>query len=469
MTQSFSSPGTGKKTHVVLSSLARQPLRWGCVCRGWPIIQGLAFSLGAAKRPAQWIDTIDTPMLQTTMPIRRPPAAEIFPPLFARIAEGALARERARTLPYEQVDWLREAGFGALRIPVEYGGYGLDGRTAFALLIDLAAADSSVAHLFRGHFAVVEERLAAPEGAARDKWLARFGRGEIVGNASTEPGTPELGRRGTTLGRDAAGGWIVDGTKAYSTGTIFADWIDVSATQIGDAGEAQANVLVRRDQPGVRTLDDWDGFGQRLTGSGTTVFDKVPVEAEDIQPRTARLPWLTAVYQTILLSVLAGIAQSMADETAAALRGRARVYSHGNSGLAREDPQLLQVVGEVASQSHAARVLVEDLANRFTALTTLARSGRLEEAAAQAGSLEITVNKVQVVLGDLLPRAGSRLFDALGASAVREGSALDRHWRNARVILSHNPLVYRARDIGDFHVNDQLPEMSWSVGVRRPD
>ena len=42
--------------------------------------------------------------------------AQRFRPIFARIAEGALARERSRSLPYAQVQWLKEAGFGAVRV-----------------------------------------------------------------------------------------------------------------------------------------------------------------------------------------------------------------------------------------------------------------------------------------------------------------------------------------------------------------
>ena len=48
-----------------------------------------------------------------------------FRPIFARIAEGALAREQTRTLAYEPVAWLREARFGAVRIPRVYGGLGI--------------------------------------------------------------------------------------------------------------------------------------------------------------------------------------------------------------------------------------------------------------------------------------------------------------------------------------------------------
>ena len=47
-----------------------------------------------------------------------------FRPIFQRIAEGALEREHTRTLPHAPIQWLKEAGFGAVRVPVEYGGGG---------------------------------------------------------------------------------------------------------------------------------------------------------------------------------------------------------------------------------------------------------------------------------------------------------------------------------------------------------
>ncbi|MFP3500040.1 monooxygenase, partial [Pseudomonas sp. SIMBA_059] len=38
-----------------------------------------------------------------------------FRPIFSRIAETSVARERNRTLPHEAIQWLKEAGFGAVR------------------------------------------------------------------------------------------------------------------------------------------------------------------------------------------------------------------------------------------------------------------------------------------------------------------------------------------------------------------
>lgn len=68
-------------------------------------------------------------------------------------------------------------------------------------------------------------------------------------------------------------------------------------------------------------------------------------------------------------------------------------------------------------------------------------------------------------LAELVPTALSRGFGALGSSAVRVGASLDRHWRNARTVLSHNPVVYRARLIGDLEINGRVPETVGGIGV----
>ena len=88
-----------------------------------------------------------------------------FRPIFSRIAEGALERERTLALPHEQIVWLKEAGFGAVRVPVEYGGAGATLAQLVQLLIELAEADSSLPQALRGPFAFVEDRINAAPGA----------------------------------------------------------------------------------------------------------------------------------------------------------------------------------------------------------------------------------------------------------------------------------------------------------------
>lgn len=117
-----------------------------------------------------------------------------FAPLFARIAQGAAERDRTGELPYQAVADLAAAGFGAVRVPESHGGSGATLPELFELFVDLAAADSNIAQALRAHFAFVEDRLVAEPGPGRDKWLARFAAGELVGNSWTEVGAVKVGR-----------------------------------------------------------------------------------------------------------------------------------------------------------------------------------------------------------------------------------------------------------------------------------
>lgn len=157
----------------------------------------------------------------------------IFGPIFDRIAQGAVAREIDRTLPYHEVGELRAAKFGALRVPVELGGYGVTVRQLFRLLIELAAAESNLPQALRVHFSFVEDQLLAERGPERGRWLRAVAEGTLVGNAITEPGVGAVDRYRTTLTEDG-GRWLLNGVKYYSTGSLYADYILAAADRNGE-------------------------------------------------------------------------------------------------------------------------------------------------------------------------------------------------------------------------------------------
>lgn len=377
-----------------------------------------------------------------------------------RIRAGAVERERTRTLPFEQLDWLRESRFGALRVPTDAGGAGADLVELTAALIDLAAADPNVPQALRGHLAFVEDRLWAADGPDRDRWLARFVDGQLVGNAVTEIGAVTLGAVSTRL-ETTHDGYAITGTKYYTTGSIFADWIDANAMR-PDGVEVAA--LVARHGDGVTVSDDWDGFGQRLTGSGTTVFEGAHVDASDVFPFTQRFPYQTSLYQLVLVATLAGIAQEAERDAVHELRTRARVYSHGAASESRRDPQLLEAIGRLSATTAATRAITLDAA-RAVQFAADARGRDEATIAARKRDAELAVSRAQLSVTELALRQTTGLFDVLGASATSSARDLDRHWRNARTVASHNPAAFKARIIGDAVVNDAEPPYEWYVGV----
>ena len=260
--------------------------------------------------------------------------AAAFRPIFSRIAQGAANREQHRILPDEQIRWLKEAGFGTVRIPREKGGWGASLPQLIALLIELAEADSNLPQALRAHFAFVEDRLNQPDSAQRDRWFQRFLDGELVGSGWTETGAVKLGEVNTQVTPDDRG-WRLSGEKFYSTGTLYADWIDVFARRSDNHGDVIALVSTR--QSAVERDDDWDGFGQRLTGSGTTRFKQALVEQEHVYDFAERFRYQTAFYQHILLATLAGIGLAVERDAAEGVKKRSRMYSHGNAAVPRDD------------------------------------------------------------------------------------------------------------------------------------
>ena len=96
----------------------------------------------------------------------------------------------------------------------------------------------------------------------------------IAGNAWPEIGEAKSTAFSTKVTRHGDT-FRLNGEKCYTTGSFYADCIDVGSSD--EYGEG-VGATVARHAPGVSVVDDWDGFGQILTVSGTATFCDVPVE-----------------------------------------------------------------------------------------------------------------------------------------------------------------------------------------------
>jgi alkylation response protein AidB-like acyl-CoA dehydrogenase len=371
-----------------------------------------------------------------------------FQPLFQRIREGAITREVQRRLPVEELGWLKAAGFTALRLPVEQGGANVTLPELFALLIELGEADSNLVQALRGHMGFVEGLLNSEDEARRRRWFARISAGETLGPASSEVGDARRAEFSTRLCREGDS-LLLSGTKFYTT---------------DDAGN-RVTATLRRDAPGVEVVDDWNGFGQTLTASGTATFTNVRVAPEDVVSVGERFRYSPGFFQVFHLANLAGLGRAMSGEVAAAVAARTRTFTIGNADRVSEDPQVLAVVGQVRSAAYCAGVITLKNAEALQRAYDLrhADDPAVEDRAVDLAELEVC-QSLNVVT-DLILDASGRLFDALSASATLKPQGLDRFWRNARTLASHNPRIYKDRIVGDFAVNGTAPPLQWKIGV----
>jgi len=374
--------------------------------------------------------------------------------LLARIAEGESERELERVLPFEAIDLIRRAKLGALRLPTSAGGAGSTIRELFEVVIRLGEADANVAHILRNHFSVVERLVRHPRDEQSRRWQQAVADGAIIGLATTELDTPQVGNivPNTTFTPDGDD-YLLNGTKYYSTGTLYSDYVLVRAAD--PAGRPGATIIpVKRE--GIELIDDWDGLGQRLTATGTTHFRDVRVKPQEIvfdAPDVGYgVPYSNTFAQLFLTAIVAGIARAAVRDAAALIRSRKRTFYYAPSESPIDDPILQQTIGQIASGAFAAEAVVLAAAEALDVATDAFDAGAPDaaEAAHQAALLSA---KAKIVADDFAIRAGSLLFDVGGASATKKATNFDRHWRNARTLSSHNPTTYKARSIGQHMIS----------------
>jgi len=151
--------------------------------------------------------------------------------------------------------------------------------------------------------------------------------------------------------------------------------------------------------------------------------------------------------------VVAGILRTITADAVDLVRGQRRNYYHGSSDEPRHEPAVQSIVGQISVNSHAADAIVASAAQSLERARDTEGPGR-DEALLQA-SLDAARAKISV--DELAARTGWLLFETGGATSVRAGLNLDRHWRNARTLASHNPDSYKLRYLGDYLLNGATP------------
>lgn len=385
-------------------------------------------------------------------------AADAFREQFAA---GSSQRDRSRELPYEEIERLKQSGLLALRVPREYGGAEIDILTFSQVLRTLAAGDPNIAQAVAPQFTNLEKLRLYGRESQKQRYFAHTLSGGLMSNAAAEKGGNFIGDVSTTLQRSGQG-WRLNGRKAYSTGSLFSTIILVTALH-PDGGRAA--IFVPQDRAGVTVHHDWDGMGQRTTASGTTEYQDVVIDEDEILPVPAfgqRRTHEGAFAQLLHCAIDAGIAQAALEDACAYGREHARVLRESGVADATQDPYVLHTVGEMAIQTHGADALLERGARLLDRAlqASYENAGEADRLLAEA-SIAIAEAKYATTEASLW--VSEKLFCLGGASATTQAINLDRHWRNARTHTTHDPVSYKARAVGDFYLNGTLPPINTKI------
>jgi sulfur acquisition oxidoreductase, SfnB family len=368
-----------------------------------------------------------------------------------RFAVDAAARDRDRILPWQEIDAFSQSGLWGVTIPREHGGAGVSTGVLVQIIATLSAADGNLGQIPQNHFYALEVLRVGGTPRQQRFFYERVLRGERLGNALAEIGHKDFKRR-TQLVREK-GGWYVQGKKFYCTGAIYAHWIPTLVTAVEDGQETTYLTFIPRTAPGVTIIDDWDGFGQRLTGSGTVQFDRVEVDPEWVVPFKASFDRPTSIgpfAQILHAAIDAGIGHGALQATLDFVRQHARPWIDANVERAADDPLLLHQLGNVHVRLRAADAMIARAARYVEA----ARHAPDDDTVARA-SVAVAQAKALATAASLL--AGNKLFELSGTGATLSGRGLDRFWRNARTHTLHDPVRWKYHAIGNHALNGRRP------------
>ena len=375
--------------------------------------------------------------------------------LAAHFKRESVVRDRERRLPHDELELFSHTGLWGITVPKAYGGAGVSNVTLAQVVALIAAADASLGQIPQNHFYALEVLRVNGSETQKQRLYAEVLAGQRFGNALAELGTKTAHERTTHL-VNAETGYRINGRKFYATGALYAHRIPTSV--VDDHG-VHLLAFVRRDNEGLNVIDDWSGFGQRTTGSGSVVFDNVFVAREDVIPFQTAFERPTPVgplAQILHAAIDTGIARAAFEDSLHFVRTKTRPWIDATTDIASEDPLTLKSFGHLSVRLHAAEALLE----RAGEYLDTAQANPTAETVAEAS---IAVAEVRALSTEISLATGSTLFELAGSQATLAEHGLDRHWRNARVHTLHDPVRWKYHAVGNFYLNGENPPLRGTI------
>lgn len=361
------------------------------------------------------------------------PAADISDEALARLT-GTLAAtaehyDRTAEFPWAPIKAVHDAGILTLGVAPRYGGRALPVAELARVLQALGRGDPSVALLTAmTNFQHLQQgRLGTWPDALYRKVVSDSLAGPVLLNAvraEPELGAPARGGLPATTITRTAGGWLLNGRKAYGTGAEgLAYHLVWAATDDGEPLTGHA--IVPGGTPGIDVVRTWDHFGLRASSTHDIVYTNVELPAENFTGVTAaQAAAESAAFGPSGLAVIAlyvGIARAaqeffvaFANERAPAALGRPIATTE----------RIQAISGEIEAQLIQAEEVLYGLAARIDAgdEKALLRTGLAKALIARS-----VITAVQTAVA------------ALGNPALTRGNPLERHYRDVHCCRIHPP------------------------------
>ncbi|MEC8055923.1 MAG: SfnB family sulfur acquisition oxidoreductase, partial [Pseudomonadota bacterium] len=349
---------------------------------------------------------------------------------------------------FAEIEAFSQSGLWAITVPKRYGGAEVSSLTVAKIIALFSGVDGSIGQIPQNHFYALEVLRNTGTEAQKQRLYQEVLDGTRFGNALAEFKPKNASLKQTAL-IPVKEGYLINGEKFYCTGSLFAHRIP---TLVVDAEGREYLAFVQRQSEGLSLIDNWTGFGQRVTGSGSVKFNQVLVAAEDVIPfdTAFQQPTLVGPFAQIMHAAIeVGIARAAFEETLKRVH-QARPWIDSNVETAAQDPLTIYEIGRVATDIRASEALLKQAAHSIDA-------AKLQTNAETIAKASIDVAKVRAHSSETALKASSKLIELAGSRGSQAEDGLDRFWRNARVHTLHDAARWKYYFIGNYILNGILP------------
>ena len=357
----------------------------------------------------------------------------------AEVAPHVDEWEEAGEFPRDLFRRCAELGFLGLKYPEELGGQGGDHVHDAVWAEELAAAGASggIGAGLGGHTGIATPPIfefGTPD--QHERFLRPAIAGERIGALGiTEPGAGSDVASIRTVARQAEGGYVVNGTKAFITNGVRADFLVCAVKTTEDGGHGGISFLIlEREMPGYEVVGKLDKLGWRSSDTAELSFADVEVPAENLlgaENQGFYLIMANFLWERLLMALGAVGAMRKLIEVSVEYAGERQAFGRpiGRFQAIRHKIAEMSVKLEAARSLtyHALRLFADSVPARRAAIAR----GELGDPAVTAGLDEVTMAKL------LSQRSAVEVADEAiqihgGYGYMRE-YGVERAWRDLRL------------------------------------
>jgi alkylation response protein AidB-like acyl-CoA dehydrogenase len=340
-----------------------------------------------------------------------------------KVAKRADEIDRKAEYPQDMYDLLRELGLFTLPFPTAYGG-------ANSLMSACIAVEEFGRVCYNtGYLLVVQwvsfgAILAGGTEAQKQRCLPGLASGALRGAISlTEPQSGSDVSGVKTTARRVAGGYVLNGSKAWCTNSDIADFIMIAARTLDPAGEPQGINLfiVDRGTKGLTVGRKEEKMGARGVPSCPLFLDDmfVPEEArlgpEGGQGFKVAMEALNTS-RPIVASRAVGLAQGAIDHTVAFIKERS-------------------AFGQKVSDFQGVRWMLADMSMKTEAARQLVyRAASMVDAGITGRPLATVAAQAKCFASDVAMQVATDAVQLFGAAGISNEYPINRYFRDAKVV-----------------------------------